>query len=110
MTRNIPSATETASQVPVVAPVFFVEFQFDEAPVCLHTHLGDITWGCGTYTGAGENHDPQGDHTAIARKLVDARRLRPAKCVVPTPDPAGAPPGGGEHAGQDGVSADVLCD
>ncbi len=54
------------------------------------------------------NDDLQNEYAAIARKLADAQRLRPARCVVPTARPPVAPAGGGEHAGQDGISSDWL--
>lgn len=53
MTRSIASANETASQAPVIVPVFFVKLEFDSGDVLLHTGLGSITWGGDTYTGAG---------------------------------------------------------
>jgi hypothetical protein len=56
------------------------------------------------------NDDLQQNYAAIARKLADAQRVRPAKCVVPTTHPAVTAASGGEHAGQDatGVSSDWL--
>ena len=54
------------------------------------------------------NNDLQADYAAIARKLAHAQRLRPSRCVVPTADATVPPSGGGEHAGQNGISTGWL--
>lgn len=53
MTRQIESATETASETSAPLPVWFVKLEFDGGDVNLHTRLGDISWGGDTYVGAG---------------------------------------------------------
>lgn len=53
MTRDLNSATETASAADTIQPVLFVKLEFDSGDVNFHSGLGEITWGGDTYTGAG---------------------------------------------------------
>lgn len=54
------------------------------------------------------NDDLQNQYNVIAIKLANARRLQPARCVVPVTSKIVSPASGGEHAGQNGVTADAL--
>ncbi|CAN5264128.1 hypothetical protein BH10PLA2_BH10PLA2_00720 [soil metagenome] len=54
MTRNLDSATETASQQPTISPIALVKLEFDSGDVRFHTWLGDITYDGEVYTGAGQ--------------------------------------------------------
>jgi hypothetical protein len=73
MTRSLSTANEAASQAAVIAPVGFVKLEFDSGPVCFHTHLGPITWGGDTYTGAGDlgTIAPVEEDTELARSTLN---------------------------------------
>jgi hypothetical protein len=51
--RDINSATITASQASLTHPVLFLKLEFDGGDVNMHTELGDLTFGGDTYTGVG---------------------------------------------------------
>ena len=54
MTRSLTPANASASQQPVIAPVWFVKLAFDTGNVCFHTQLGTLSFGGDDYTGAGD--------------------------------------------------------
>ena len=72
MTRDIAAATLSASAAPVILPVFFVKLEFDTGDVCLHTTLGEISWGGDTYVGAGDigGISPVDEDTELARSTL----------------------------------------
>lgn len=53
MTRDIDSATATASQAEAIHPVLFVHLAFDDGDIRFHSELGDLVFGGNTFTGAG---------------------------------------------------------
>ncbi len=58
----------------------------------------------------GANDDLQTKYDAIARKLAAAKRVQPAKCVLPLTGKADIGSGGNGYAGQNGISTDWLRD
>lgn len=58
----------------------------------------------------GANDDLQKKYDSIAGKLAVAKRLQPARCIVPASSKTIAPGGGNGHAGQNGISSDWLRD
>jgi hypothetical protein len=53
VSRDLASATITASQQSVIVPVWFVKLEFDSGTMYLSTYDGPLTWGGHTYIGAG---------------------------------------------------------
>lgn len=53
MSRDVPTATGTASQSSSIIPVWFVKLEFDSGNVALCTYDGDVAWNGDVYTGAG---------------------------------------------------------
>ena len=53
MSRDVPSSTDTALDDRFIIPVWFVEFDFDTAPLYVHTDVGDITVLGKTWIGTG---------------------------------------------------------
>lgn len=54
MSRDLESATETASQASTIVPVWFIKLEFDSGTVYFSTYDGPLTWGGNTYIGAGK--------------------------------------------------------
>lgn len=54
MTRDIGSLNAAECIAPVVRPHFLFEFEFDGAPLYLHTGLGEFVWDSKTYVGSGD--------------------------------------------------------
>ncbi len=54
MTRDLDASNLSAVQADTVAPVLFVELQFDGETVYVHTRLGTITWGGHDWLGVGD--------------------------------------------------------
>lgn len=53
MTRDLDSATQTASTADAIHPVLFVDLAFDSAHVRFHSELGTLSFGGNDYTGTG---------------------------------------------------------
>lgn len=53
MSRNLASANASAVTASVVEPVYFLEMNFDDLAVRVHTQIGTVTWGGHDWIGVG---------------------------------------------------------
>jgi hypothetical protein len=72
LTRDVASATLTASQQDLISPVLMAKLEFDSGNVLAHSRIGNITYASDTYLGVGQFGaiSSAGENSDLARSTL----------------------------------------